>query len=46
MSGIAALWCEADAGKARDLWTTLTQRAQRLQLPSVDVGSGLVQAPQ
>jgi hypothetical protein len=28
------------------LWATLTQRAQRLQLPSVDVGSGLVQAPQ
>jgi hypothetical protein len=46
VSGIAALWCQARARKARDLWATLTQRAQRLQLPSVDVGSGLVQAPQ
>ena len=46
VSGIAALWCQARARKARDLWTTLTQRAQRLQLASVDVGSGLVQAPQ
>jgi subtilisin family serine protease len=46
VSGIAALWCQARARKARDLWTTLTQQAQRLQLASVDVGSGLVQAPQ
>ena len=46
VSGIAALWCQARARKARDLWATLTQRAQRLQLASIDVGSGLVQAPQ
>ena len=46
VSGIAALWCQARARKSRDLWATLTQRAQRLQLASVDVGSGLVQAPQ
>jgi subtilisin family serine protease len=46
VSGIAALWCQARARKARDLWATLTQRAQRLQLASVDVGSGLGQAPQ
>ena len=46
LSGIAALWCQARARKARDLCATLTHRAQRLQLASVDVGSGLVQAPQ
>jgi hypothetical protein len=46
VSGIAALWCQSRGRKARGLWATLTQRAQRLQLPSVDVGSGLIQAPQ
>jgi subtilisin len=46
VAGIAALWCQARDRKGRQLWTTLTQRAQRLELPSVDVGSGLVQALQ
>jgi subtilisin family serine protease len=46
VAGIAALWCQARDRKGRQLWTTLTQQAQRLELPSVDVGSGLVQAPQ
>jgi subtilisin family serine protease len=46
VAGIAALWSESTGRKGRALWTTLTQRAQPLELPSVDVGSGLVQAPQ
>jgi subtilisin len=45
-SGIAALWCQATGRRARDLWSTLTQQASRLSLPSADVGTGLVQAPQ
>jgi hypothetical protein len=46
VAGIAALWCQARGVKGRDLWALLTQQSQRLDLPSVDVGSGLVQAPQ
>jgi subtilisin family serine protease len=45
-AGIAALWSQATGGTGRQLWATLTQQAQRLPLPSVDVGSGLVRAPQ
>jgi subtilisin family serine protease len=45
-SGIAALWCQMTGHRARDLWSTLTQQGRRLSLPSVDVGAGLVQAPQ
>lgn len=45
-AGIAALLAEANprAG-AQTLWGLLTRNAQRLRLPSRDVGSGLVQAP-
>lgn len=46
VSGVAALWCQARGVTGRQLWTTLTQQAQRMQLPSVDVGAGLLQAPQ
>ena len=46
VSGIAALWCQATGDTASQLWSTLTQHAQRLTLPSIDVGAGLVQAPQ
>jgi subtilisin family serine protease len=45
-SGIAAMWCQVTGRRAGDLWSTLTQQARRLSLPSVDVGAGLVQAPQ
>ncbi len=45
-AGIAALWCQATGNTASQLWSTLTQHAQRLPLPSLDVGVGLVQAPQ
>jgi subtilisin family serine protease len=46
VSGIAALWCEATGLTGRELWTVLTQNALPLDVPSVDVGAGLVQAPQ
>jgi subtilisin family serine protease len=45
VAGIAALWSEATGNTANKLWSTLTQHAQRLPLPSTDVGTGLVQAP-
>jgi subtilisin family serine protease len=46
VSGIAALWCEATGLTGRELWTVLVQNALPLDVPSVDVGAGLVQAPQ
>ncbi|MEJ8280850.1 S8 family serine peptidase [Pseudonocardia spirodelae] len=45
VSGIAALWSQRTGARGRDLWTRLTQSAQRLTLPSGDVGAGLVRAP-
>ncbi|MFF2107422.1 S8 family serine peptidase [Rhodococcus koreensis] len=45
VAGIAALWCEATGRTGTDLWAVLTQQARRLLLPSLDVGSGLIQAP-
>ena len=45
VSGIAALWSQRSGARGRDLWTRLTQSAQRLPLPSGDVGAGLVRAP-
>lgn len=45
VSGIAALWSQRSGAKGRELWTGLTQAAQRLPLPSGDVGAGLVRAP-
>jgi subtilisin family serine protease len=45
VSGIAALWLEAQRLTAALLWTKLTQSARRLNASSADVGSGLVQAP-
>jgi subtilisin family serine protease len=45
VSGIAALWLEAQRLTAALLWTKLTQSARRLDASSADVGSGLVQAP-
>ena len=46
VAGIAALYAEADpAARGAALWTTLTGRARRMELPSTDVGAGLVQAP-
>jgi subtilisin family serine protease len=45
VSGIAALWSQRTGATGRELWTQLVQAAQRLGLPSGDVGSGLVRAP-
>ena len=46
VSGIAALWNEATGLSGRELWTVLVQNAKALDVPSVDVGAGLAQAPQ
>jgi subtilisin len=46
VAGIAALLAEANPGaRGRTLASLLVQGARRLQLPSRDIGSGLVQAP-
>jgi subtilisin len=46
VAGIAALWSQATGATGLALWGQLTLAAQRLPLPSVDVGAGLVRAPQ
>jgi subtilisin family serine protease len=45
VAGIAALYAEATGQTGQALWGLLMRDAQRLPLPSVDVGVGLVQAP-
>jgi subtilisin family serine protease len=46
VAGIAALWAQSNASfRGRALMSVLTQSARRLNLPSRDVGAGLVQAP-
>jgi subtilisin len=46
VSGIAGLYFEQDPDVTpMDVWTLLAQNARRLNLSSVDAGSGLVQAP-
>ncbi|WP_414588560.1 S8 family peptidase [Scytonema sp. PCC 10023] len=45
VAGIAALYAEATGKRGFELWALLMQNAQRLNLPSADVGIGLVQAP-
>lgn len=45
VAGIAALYAEATGKRGLELWALLMRDAQRLDLPSVDVGIGLVQAP-
>jgi subtilisin len=45
IAGIAALYAEATGKRGLELWALLMQNAQRLPLPSVDVGVGLAQAP-
>jgi subtilisin family serine protease len=46
VSGIAALWSQATGATGAALWAQLVRHAQRLPIPSVDVGAGLVQAPE
>lgn len=46
VAGIAALYAESDPKlRGQALWMALISRARRLDLPSRDVGMGLVQAP-
>ncbi|MDX2243196.1 MAG: S8 family serine peptidase [Leptolyngbyaceae cyanobacterium bins.302] len=45
VAGIAALYSQAYDVRGALLWLYLVWTAKRLTLPSVDVGSGLVQAP-
>jgi subtilisin len=45
VAGIAALWSEATGAAGAALWSALIQAAARLQIPSVDVGAGLAEAP-
>lgn len=46
VAGIAALWSQATGETGVALWNRLVQTVRPLNLPSVDVGGGLVQAPQ
>jgi subtilisin len=46
VAGIAALWSQRTGATSEQLWALLVRNAQRLPLLSVDVGAGLVQAPQ
>lgn len=45
VAGIAALYAEATGKRGLELWALLMRDAQRLSLPSVDAGIGIVQAP-
>jgi subtilisin family serine protease len=46
VAGIAGLYFEQQKNASPlDVWTLITQHAKRLDLSSVDGGSGLIQAP-
>ncbi len=45
-SGIAALWAQRTGLRGAALWSVLAQESDRLYEPAVDVGAGLVLAPQ
>lgn len=45
-AGVAALLAEKTGYRGRELWSEIVQNARRLLAPSVDVGAGLVIAPQ
>jgi len=42
-AGVAAVWAGVTGRRGLELWATLDKQARRLELPSVDVGAGLVQ---
>jgi subtilisin len=47
VAGCAALWAETSpALRGQNLWNQLRQSAKKLDLPGVNLGAGLVQAPQ
>jgi len=45
VAGLAALWSEATGDTGRALWQTMLRGARRMELPAIDVGVGLAQAP-
>jgi subtilisin family serine protease len=45
-AGVAALVAQKTGYRGRELWAEIVQEAHRLLEPSVDVGSGLIIAPQ
>ena len=45
VAGVAALTAEAGGVRGLELWGLLTENARPLELPCIDVGAGLVQAP-
>ncbi|GAA3458742.1 S8 family serine peptidase [Saccharothrix longispora] len=45
VAGVAALVAEKHGARGWELWARLAQSGRRLDLPSTDVGGGLVQAP-
>ena len=46
VAGLAALWAEQTGLRGRELWATLLMESERLTAASLDVGGGLVLAPQ
>jgi subtilisin family serine protease len=46
VAGIAALWCQATGATGAALWAHLEQSARPLSTSALDVGFGIVQAPQ
>ncbi|HKJ12195.1 MAG TPA: S8 family serine peptidase [Ornithinimicrobium sp.] len=42
-AGVAAVWAAVTGRRGLELWATLDKQSRRLELPSVDVGAGLVQ---
>jgi subtilisin len=46
VAGIAALWSEVTGLTGAALWNRIVQSIRPLGIPSTDVGTGLVQAPQ
>lgn len=45
VAGIAAMWSQQSGATGTSLWALLMRTAQRLELPSLDAGAGLVRAP-
>ncbi|MGB7449553.1 MAG: S8 family serine peptidase [Ornithinimicrobium sp.] len=42
-AGVAAVWAGVTGRRGLELWATLDKQSRRLELPSLDVGAGLVQ---
>lgn len=46
VAGLAALWAQATGYRGRELWAVLAMESDRLKAASLDVGGGLMLAPQ